>query len=516
MSKPQQNSAHPWLWRLAALFVGMGGLFAIGLGLVARTRGADQITALISALTADGRLDDNYTHMLRATDTVLLLLGGAAVLIASLVLFMQRWASGRSAPFADWSSARFLTTFGVLSLTLNLVLIAFVPFTPWDDFQWYHQSAIDLLHGIDVTIGGHPTATFAIGYPIFLVPFYAVFGPRLIVAQILNVLLRLGTAASIHAIALQATGRPIHARVAFILVAFFPSLLFYTLVTCSDVLFMAICVLILRLMIPMDRLTFGRTALLGLLVGYGSLVRPVLLLFPVVILIWYAVLSRKPLLVLTHLVLVLVVQGVVLAPWAYRNTSLFGQFVPISTIGGYNLYIGHNPAATGGFNSVGLPRPPKDLDEVARDRWYREQAIAYIRGHPGRLLPITAKKMLYLFMRDDQGVSTATKRTYTAVPAAGLFLATIVSDLFYLVVLGLAVLGGVVLIGRGGNRRTWLLLFYCAYHLAVYLPFFGMDRYHLPILPILSLLAVLGGGLLVSRLQPAPASMPLQRADAGM
>src|SRR5687768_3433746 len=245
MNKPQHHSANLWLWRVAAVLVGIGGLLAIGLGLAARTRGADQVTAMISSLTADGRLDDNYTYMLGATDTVLLLLGGIAVVIAGLFLLSLRRATGRSVPLASWSTARFLAVFGGFSLALNLVLIASVPFTPWDDFQWYHQSAIDLLNGVDVTIRGHPTATFAIGYPIFLVPFYAAFGPHLIVAQILNVLLRLGTAAAAHTIALRATGRQEAARVTFMLVAFFPSLLFYTLVTCSDVLFMAICVLIL-------------------------------------------------------------------------------------------------------------------------------------------------------------------------------------------------------------------------------------------------------------------------------
>lgn len=517
MVNPQHNSANLWLWRVAAVLIGLGGLLAIGLGLAARTRGAGQITAMISSLTADGRLDDNYTYMLQATDIVLLLLGAAAVLVAGLLLIRLRRAPDRSLPFASWSSTRFLTTFGVLSLVLNLVLIASVPFTPWDDFQWYHQSAIDLLRGVEVTLGGQPTAFFPIGYPLFLAPFYAVFGPHLIVAQLLNMLLRLGTAAAIYTIALRTTEHEQIARGTFILVAFFPSLFFYTLVTCSDVLFMAICVLTLRLMIPMERLTFGRTVLLGLLIGYGASVRTVLLVFPLVLFVWYAVISRRPLRVLAHLALVLVIQASVLAPWAYRNARVFGQFVPISTNGGYNLYLGHNPAATGGFNSIGLPRPPDDLDEVARDRWYREQATAYIRSNPGQLVPITARKMLYLFMRDDQGVSTATKRTYTAVPAAGLFLATIISDLFYFVVLGLAVLGGIFLIiGRAGNRRTWLVLLYCAYHVAVYLPFFGMDRYHLPLLPVLSLLAVIGSRLLWSRLPSIPENVPVLQAGAGM
>src|SRR5687767_13171470 len=142
MSKLQQESGNLRLWRVAAVLAGIGGLLAIGLGLAARARGADQVVAMISSLTADGRLDDNYTYMLRATDTVLLLLGGAAVLIAGLLLFMQHRAGGRSGLLASWSSARFLTVFGGISLILNLALVAGVPFTPWDDFEWYHQSAI--------------------------------------------------------------------------------------------------------------------------------------------------------------------------------------------------------------------------------------------------------------------------------------------------------------------------------------------------------------------------------------
>jgi len=66
-----------------------------------------------------------------------------------------------------------------------------------------------------------------------------------------------------------------------------------------------------------------------------------------------------------------------------RNYYHFGRFIPISTNGGINLYIGNNPYATGEYrwDSV-VTNPLERLPEYERDKEASRLAKKYMKNHP--------------------------------------------------------------------------------------------------------------------------------------
>jgi len=80
--------------------------------------------------------------------------------------------------------------------------------------------------------------------------------------------------------------------------------------------------------------------------------------------------------------------AVTLSPWAYRNYRVFGQVVPVGTMGGLNLYMGnyeHTPlhrawAAVEVWNS-GKPGHLPPGNEAQRQKAAVNQALAYMKAH---------------------------------------------------------------------------------------------------------------------------------------
>lgn len=484
-------------------------LIAAGIGL--RTFGLDRVVSALDRLSANG-LDENYVYILAGIDLVLMTLGGTMGL-AAVVFYVKRQAL-RSLVSAVMSVDRrtFLLVGLGLSTLLGVVLIVTVPYEPWADFEIYHTMAQDIAQGRGVVIGegglkrsGDPSAFWPMGYAAFLAPFYALAGPHVWLAQALNLGLRAGTAFLTYVIARDAVGEGV-GRLAFGILAFFPSVLFHSLVTGYNLLLAAILALLVYLMVTTKPFSLGRALLVGLVLGAGIYVRPVLLLFPAVVLVWFWLQSGNVVPVLAQSAVVVVVALLVLLPWTVRNYRVFGEFVPVYTNGGRNLFIGNNPEASGGFDSRPLRTyaPETSLDEVAKDRYYRDLAIEYILEHPGHFLRNVPKKLLHLYMRDDQGVSFATKTTYREVSPFVLGLGMMVSDGYYY---GVLLLSGWALVawvrngfrGRakgvgfaGAERGLILPLLVIGFFTGVYVVFFAMDHYHVPYLFALSMVAAYG------------------------
>jgi 4-amino-4-deoxy-L-arabinose transferase-like glycosyltransferase len=104
-----------------------------------------------------------------------------------------------------------------------------------------------------------------------------------------------------------------------------------------------------------------------------------------------------------------------LAPWTIRNYRAFGKFIPVTNLAGINLWIGHNPDATGGAKYGYFSRPfPADLEnamdripldrdyEVSKDVALRNLALEYARTHPRREVELAWKKFLYFVTFDPQ------------------------------------------------------------------------------------------------------------------
>ena len=92
----------------------------------------------------------------------------------------------------------------------------------------------------------------------------------------------------------------------------------------------------------------GRPAwLMGLLVALMSLGRPtfMLLLIPLAVLIW----KRRPVRPLPSLAALAAAPLIAILATGFYHQRVIGAFIPLTYSGGYNLYIGNGPQATGAF-----------------------------------------------------------------------------------------------------------------------------------------------------------------------
>lgn len=80
----------------------------------------------------------------------------------------------------------------------------------------------------------------------------------------------------------------------------------------------------------------------------------------------------------------------ILLPWWIRNALIFGTFVPLTSAGGYGLWIGNNADATGHW----MPPPPQlyGLPEIAFGKAAAAIAIDWIVHHPAGFVRITLAK----------------------------------------------------------------------------------------------------------------------------
>jgi 4-amino-4-deoxy-L-arabinose transferase-like glycosyltransferase len=94
----------------------------------------------------------------------------------------------------------------------------------------------------------------------------------------------------------------------------------------------------------------------------------------------------------------------VLSPWIVRNYETFHQFIPVRSGLGLELYIGNNGYSARWVNSALHPNHSdaelaeyENSGEVAYMEHKRQQAVEYIRAHPGWFARMTLRRILYIW-----------------------------------------------------------------------------------------------------------------------
>ena len=173
------------------------------------------------------------------------------------------------------------------------------------------------------------------------------------------------------------------------------------------------------------RQALGWAALAGLIFGAYALMRPNILAFgPVVALwmLWVAWRHRRLWRIPAAWCLLAACTLLVILPVTVRNYAASGDFVPISTYFGENLWIGNSPGAdgmtpwtpdlqelegTGRWSAwvyinvvkgVGRELGRPDIGHAEVSRYFTHKALAYMRDHPARTLGLMGKRFLLLWL----------------------------------------------------------------------------------------------------------------------
>jgi len=278
---------------------------------------------------------------------------------------------------------------------------------------------------------------------------------------------------------------------AAIVAAIYPPLVFISAYVLSESWFCAMALaaaLVLQRLVDGDGDASGRTwrraVAFGALAGAGALVRPAMLFFLALALLW--LLARRQ---VRAAAIAACTCAVVLAPWTVRNFKTYDRFVLIASEGGVTFWTGNHPLARGEGDLAANPAlkaadlefraAHPDLRSEALEPLYYADALGWIRSHPASWAGLEARKLFYLVVPvgPSYALHSARYRAATTVP--------------YLLVLPFAVAGA---LGHRPRQPTAMFLLGGATAIMC-LMFFPQERFRIPTIdPMLIVAASLLAG----------------------
>jgi 4-amino-4-deoxy-L-arabinose transferase-like glycosyltransferase len=381
---------------------------------------------------------------------------------------------------------------GIVALVPRLAMIALTPVeTPVYDLQEYWDRAVFILENGRL----YENSTRMPGYPaaLALVLTICQTGPSLEAARFFNMVAGVIAAVLTYWLARRTTG-PGWSLAAALIVALYPSFIIYTTFTATEAV---VTVPLLAALIAATYRSPGAAVIAGICAAASTLVRPAgVVMLPAVMVAFARPGFRKGWrYAAPRSALVVAAFAVTMLPWWMHNARLHGRFVPLDASGGINMAIGNNPNASGTYrwrearHLYAMNLTPVEVATPASSDRAAAFAMDYIRTHPARFVRLIPAKVAALFALEGRELALLYSlgffgpREPATVWSWGL--AVVVSFPLVLVaaLAGLAVRGGVSA-DVGVPALLWM-----GTVIAMHLLSFGDPRYHLPMVPVLAVLA---------------------------
>jgi len=383
------------------------------------------------------------------------------------------------------------------------------------DMRFYRELAGQLSQG-RLPGGG---LTFNPLYPVFLAAVFRAAGKGLLVPRLIQTALGVFTIYLHYAAGKEVSVSENRHRTGFAaagLALLYPHFLLYegSFLATSLVVFLMIASFVIAVRLDREiaenvqrgRRLIGRGLLLGLILGAGSLGRPnlFLLLIPASAL-WFFFRRRGPG-KRSYLVSGALLLGsfVILAVPAGYNAIRTGRFMPVTSHGGINFYIGNRPEAEGIYSvPAGMRMDMRGLVEDARKRasalsgremtdqeassyWF-SRALEEISGNPGEWIKLMLRKFALFwngaeipdvidisFYRDECPVMKLLFIPFSLISALAL--------------------GGLAVIYIIGKNRSIFTVYTAAAMFSVII-FYVNSRYRIPAVPVM----ILAGSVFIDR-----------------
>ena len=333
-------------------------------------------------------------------------------------------------------------------------------------------------------------------YAYFLGLIYAIFGPSLAAAKIIQHCIGAVTCSVIFLFANRYFGRRI-AVLSGLVSAFSWVLIYHEDELLLDSLLVLFSVaLIWQLMRAAQKPSLRRFFISGLWLGLASITRPNYLAFLPVIFIWFLLLWKTDYKTSLRGLLAICIGAVILIlPVTVRNIIIGKDVVLIASQGGINFYIGNNPhadGATAALPEFGATWQYSDAEFLAKEAsgrigqamkqsevssFFYRRGINYMIEQPSQWIGLVIRKLDYFWngFEISNNQNLYFYRRYASIT-------TILPPLFYII--SPLSLIGLALIFRYDRKYLIIPYFVITYMLSV-LAFFVNSRFRLPVLPFL-------------------------------
>jgi 4-amino-4-deoxy-L-arabinose transferase-like glycosyltransferase len=369
------------------------------------------------------------------------------------------------------------------------------------DARGYAAAALEIAAGHGYLDEGLPTAYYPVGYSAALAAFHWLFGPEVVVARIANAVLGAGMLFGLYVVTRALTESRAAALITLLAFALYPADIAYTSITLSQPAFNAFAMLGVAACVYSHAPRTAALLLGGVLLGWATLIRNQGAALPVLLIAAW-LFQRKPAPRKSALLLTAAFV-VTLAPWTVRNALAFHAFVPVSTNGGINLFIGNNPTARGRYKfsqqmdaqlSAAVVGPRRGgPNEVVIDRFAAQLAWAWVSRRPRAALELWKPKFDYLYGGDDGPFGYWSKRVPDARQSARIASAKALNQPVYPLLLWLAALGACITAWELSSGRkklsslSWLPAVIIIAFTGLHMLTFGDACYHHPMMPWLAI-----------------------------
>lgn len=419
--------------------------------------------------------------------------------------FARQWVEGDRA----------LVTVALAAVSVRLAAVLALNIQPESDYAAYFEMARSLHEGRGLVDPFGNFAYYNAGYPLFLYGVFSLSGPSVAAAQAVNTALGAVSAVLVFLVGRRVGHSPAVGWLSALMWIGYVEAAVYAEYLAKEnlVIPLLLGILYLSLRLPEAPRPALNAGGMGLLYAAQALTGSAAL-FALPITLMQIACLRRPLSDRFKLAIVLsLAMGVALAPWLYRNQERMGAPV-LNTSGGFNLYLGNNPAATGYF--VSIARTPlaeewnrlrTERGELAANRRAAAEAFAYMSGHPWETVKLALYKGM-VFWKPPFGESGREKISAMEDVVRNIWLA----EFLLLGALALATFLRPALL----TREAVILWLYVAGYTAVHMVFYVIFRYRLAIMPVVVVLAAHALWALVNGFRPGGCNHTLCRVAKTM
>lgn len=384
-----------------------------------------------------------------------------------------------------------------LGIILRILWILFVPTIPVSDFKLFFKGAESIANGSGFLIYGYHSAYEPIGYPIFLAILFKIFGINILVGKIANIFLASISLIFIYLIAKISFKKELPALISMFLLAVLPLHIMYTSVLSTEILFTTL-LLAVTYLIMLSNKKINKYILLGILLGLSSLIKPYMMVFQFAILTLELIEKTNMRRCLINFLVITVFIVITISPWTFRNYTVFHKVIPISTNGGYNLYVNNNPFANGSWQDpFKIPNSPLLVykhssddfwDEVKVDEVGKKYALNWIVHNPINFVKIGLNKLNNVFIKYDDGYWSTMKLENNEELSCAPILSQI-NKIIHLVTLLFIIIFAFILIikiiaYKSLDHMSLVLLMNIAFYILITFVFEGQPRYLFPLWPL--------------------------------
>ncbi len=412
-----------------------------------------------------------------------------------LHLLLNRHATTWINRISTAHSVVFLSAIIAISFILRAAWGMWVQTEPYSDFEVYHQAALSLSRG-ESPIPGKP-----LGYPLILAIWYRL-GQEKLARIFLNALLGTGTVLIVYHLGYIVTGKRLNARVAALLMAFWPADILYSSVLGSEAayaLFLWLAYLLfLSALSAADQSPRSRIVLIlvsGLILAFSNTIRPTSLplVLPVLVLSLFTgnrLRERLRIVLALLFVFLTVLSSQVLIQTASILTS--GTVAMPSQRWGYNFLIGTNTETWGRYNESdvnlisALPG-----NELQRNQAALQLGLQRIRNSPAAFLALLPKKFIVLWGDDTYG-AFSTGSTGRIIPSSAVGYLNYVSQVYWCLVVLLLGLVYIWPLDRSFSPNLQCLLVLLLLSTFFFELWEVQPRYHHFLNPTLAIFAAMG------------------------